>query len=224
MSTIEKELLAATGVSRGAKDSDQQYRVAVAKAAAKLPEDAWDTLSDSAQSWVNNATASINSSLKVAKAAKTDPEYDVADFSEETAEPDEEPASEADEPTSTEGEAEEAAPAEETENEEEPAVEKSPKSKKPAKAAKAAKAAKEPKATKPAKAPKEPKERKPSYSERLRQICIENRDLRDVEIAALAKKDPLTKDVSLPTLRGVYQAVRGTLKSLEALGYVVRKK
>ena len=103
MSNIEKELATATKIKRKAKEDDQAYYGRLREAAAKLPDSAeddkagtgWYALSEQAQEWVNDCT----DNMKVGKAFPTFPD----------AEKSEEPGEEADA-----GDAEEAAPDEET--------------------------------------------------------------------------------------------------------------
>lgn len=248
MSKIETELTKATGVTRQKGQTDQTYFAAVARAANKLSEDAFDALTDEAQDWANAAAQNITDAKAnseettiipfAAIAAATEDEPEEAEEEVEVEEPAPKakpkakpaPAPADEDESEDEPEEDEAAVAEsdeeetpdEEESEEEQEADEAPAAKKEPKVPKDKVAKKPAPAAKPAKEPKAEKEKRTKVSDVVRALCIKNPKKSESEIKALADAE-LGETCSQVTFRCHFSGARGTLKMIEALGRQVVK-
>lgn len=224
-SAVEKEILKVVKVKAKAKEARQEFLERVTAAVADLSDDDWNSLSDVAQNWCNDATAAANAEDEIPefpegdakpakKAAKASKKAEVEEADEEEA--DEEEADEEAEEEAEEGEEsdededgeEEYEESEEDEDQEE--EEEKPKASKKAAKEKEAKPVKE-KAAKPAK-----EEGKVSGVTRVRELTLENPDMKAEEIDKIIRKEGY--DVSEATVKANHADVHKTLKIMARLG------
>jgi hypothetical protein len=209
-SKVESELMEAAGIETYESKVRKEQIGELVEKAATLDDDAWNSLSEEAQNWFNEAVECVNQEKETppfpgeAKAAKGKEEKPAA--KKEAAKPAAKPAAKAkakkEEPADdkAESDAEEEADAEDE---------------KPAKAAKPAKE-KAAKAEKPAKAAKEVKERKPSSVNRIRELAVETPDATYEQVLASAREEGLT--VADATVAAVFADTHKTLRVVRDSG------
>lgn len=141
-SVIEKELTKATKVTRKEGESEQNFLGRVARACDKLAQEDWDSLSEPAQGWANEAIEAMKNKKKISSFSSEDSDQDTEEEKEpEESEEDTEAEEEAEEEDEDEDEEEDSEEDEESEEEEAvpPQDEKDEEEEKPAKASKVVK-------------------------------------------------------------------------------------